>query len=141
MGKVTFACECAQSHVEASLTTTADVSPAGDLLFEQSGKTTLELPRGVYNLAYRAQGTPDTPFSLKVSGEATMTPVDRVLAPDGLAAGVRTVVVRALLLPIALTPPPRCIPAAWITHAAGKLPPPVMAACPSGIGPMRWHSS
>jgi hypothetical protein len=102
MGKVTFACACAQSHVEASLTRTIDASPVADLLFEQSGKTSLDLPRGVYDFAYRAQGTPGTPFSLAVTGEATMTPIDRGLPPDGLAAGIRTLVVRALLFPAAL---------------------------------------
>jgi hypothetical protein len=102
MGKVTFACACAQSHLEASLSRTTDASPAADLLFEESGKTSIELPRGVYDLAYRAQGTPGTPFSLTVTGDATMTPVDRALPADGLAAGIRTLVVRALLVPVAL---------------------------------------
>jgi hypothetical protein len=73
-----------------------------DLLFEQSGKTVVELPRGVYNLGYRAQGTPNTPFSLTVTSGATMAPVARALSSEGLAAGVRTLVVRAVIVPLAL---------------------------------------
>ena len=102
MGKVTFACECAQSSIEAALTTTPDSSPVTDLLFERSGHTSVELPRGVYGVAYRAQGTPDTSFSLNVTAGGTMTPVDRTLPADGLAAGIRTLVVRAVIVPLAL---------------------------------------
>ena len=102
MGKVIFACACPQSHVGASLSTAVDSLPVTDLLFEQSGKTSADLPRGVYNLAYRAQGTPGTPFSLTAAGDATMTPVDRTVPPDGVAAGVRTLIVRAVIVPLAV---------------------------------------
>ena len=92
MPAVTFACSCPQSHLEASIRSAADPGRGARLLFARSGKKTVELARGSYDIAYRAQGTPDTPFTLEVAG-AIMRKVDRSLTEDGEAAGTRTLLV------------------------------------------------
>ncbi len=101
---VTFVCECPQSHVEAVVQEPAGRSEVGRLLFEQSGRRRLRLAAGVYDIAYRAQGTAETPFLLKVVGGGSMRPVDRRLPPDGQAAGARLlfVVARSLLMLLAV---------------------------------------
>jgi hypothetical protein len=93
LAKVTFACDCPQAHLEASIQTASASGGAIRLLFGQSGKKSLQLGAGTYDLAYRAQGTPETAFALKVVTGAKMTPIDRLLPADGTAAGIRTLVV------------------------------------------------
>jgi hypothetical protein len=102
MAKVAFTAVCPEAFVGARIEHAAEPDNPTDILFETSGKKTAELAVGTYDLAYRAQGTPGTPFSLKVTDGATMTPVDRTLPASGKAAGVRTLVVHGLLFPIAL---------------------------------------
>lgn len=100
---VTFTCECPQGHVEAVIQDPSGRSDAGRLLFERSGRKRLALAAGAYGVAYRAQGTARTPFSLRVASGGSMKPVDRIMPRNGQAAGARTLRVgaRALLIPLA----------------------------------------
>jgi hypothetical protein len=97
---VVLACVCVDSHIGARIES-ENGAAATTVLFEESGKKELRLASGVYSLAYRAEGAPGTPFSLRATQGATMTPVDRKLPPDGAAAGVRTLIVRSVWLALA----------------------------------------
>jgi hypothetical protein len=90
---VTFACDCPQAHLEASIQTASASGDGVRLLFEQSGKKSVQLRAGTYDLAYRAQGTAATAFALTVVTGGKMRPIDRLLPGDGTAAGIRTLVV------------------------------------------------
>jgi hypothetical protein len=116
--RVSFACDCPHSHVEAAIARAASPRATTEILFERSGKRILSLEGGTYRIAYRAQGTPATPFSLKATGGA-MRAVERVLPSDGRAAGVRTLVVVARLVfaPIAAS---LLCPAGVVAQDAGS---------------------
>jgi hypothetical protein len=104
MAAVTFTCVCPDCHVSARIESDTGVN-AAELLFEDSGKKTVELASGLYSLAYRAQGIRGTPFVLKAGSGAVMPAIDRTMPADGFAAGVRTLVVKSLALTLALAWP------------------------------------
>lgn len=93
MAKVTFACECPQSHVGVFIQRATQPAQIASLLFETTGKKSATLAAGAWDVAYRAQGTPRTTFSLKVAEGGTMSPVERTLSDQGQAAGTRTLTV------------------------------------------------
>jgi hypothetical protein len=87
MTSVTFACDCPLAHVEVVIERAEQ--HVAKLVFEQSGKQSVLLRAGTYDLGYLAQGTPQTPFSLKAAG-GKMSSVDRTLPDDGTSSGLLT---------------------------------------------------
>jgi hypothetical protein len=60
----------------------------------KSGKGSIGLGAGLYQVLYVAMGTPGTAFNLKCTGGGTMDEVKRTIPDDGNAAGNRKLAVR-----------------------------------------------
>jgi hypothetical protein len=102
VGKVLFACDCPHSAVEALVQSVATPGDGVSLLFDRPSKKSLVLAQGTYEVAYRAQGVPLTLFSLRVVAGGEMRPLERVIPPDGHAAGVRRLTVAARVIVAAI---------------------------------------
>jgi hypothetical protein len=93
MADVTFKWDCPQSLMTVTIQSRETPGNIAGLNCQGSGTKKLDLSEDIYDVGYRAVGTPNTNFALEVTKGGTMNPIDRPLADDGKAAGVRKLTV------------------------------------------------
>jgi hypothetical protein len=93
MANVTFKFSAKQAVLSLTAQGRDNPGNVSALAFQAPGTKSVKLSAGTYDVGYRARGTPKTAYQLQVTAGGTMNPVDRELADDGKAAGVRTLVV------------------------------------------------
>jgi hypothetical protein len=85
--RVTFECTCPQSVGDADIEREPSGKVVKTITCQKSGEKTVLLDEASYIVRIRAQGTPGTEFTLKVTKGGKMKPFEGTIRSSGATAG------------------------------------------------------